>query len=273
MKINENIYPYNIEARKLPVHLTGIGGSEWQGPIVRTSGYKWHHILFSEEGSGFLKYDNLTFQIDEGTLFFLPADYPHEYYPENNRWDVKWITFDGYAANHILSLLNMTAPIIIKPSELSTFQKLFSKMFAAQNSDKLYGDHVCSALVYEYIIEFHRHVNSKESKTRNERNTLLLPVLNYIEENYKSDFPMTVLSELAGVSPQHLCRVFKEAMNTRPNEYLTQKRLQEAKRLLQASKLPISQVAIQSGFSDARYFSTVFKKHEGLTPMEYRNHK
>ena len=36
MKINGCIYPYNIEARKLPVHLTGIGGSEWQNHVVQT---------------------------------------------------------------------------------------------------------------------------------------------------------------------------------------------------------------------------------------------
>lgn len=39
MKINENIYPYNAEARKLPVHLTGIGGSEYQYHIIRNEGY------------------------------------------------------------------------------------------------------------------------------------------------------------------------------------------------------------------------------------------
>lgn len=270
MKINQNLYPYNIEARKLPVHLTGIGGSEWQSHIVRTDGYHWHQILFSAEGEGVLKYDNMSTVIEEGAFFFLPAGYPHEYYAENDKWDVRWVAFDGYASNHILSLLNMTKPTIIKPNEPDTLQSILDRMFTAQNLDKLYGDFICSGLVYEYIIEFHRHMNDKANKVRSERSKLLLPVLNYIDENFRSDFSMTVLAELAGVSPQHLCRIFKDAMNMRPGEYLTQKRLQESRRLLRISELPISEIAKQSGFPDAGYFSTVFKKHQGMTPMEYK---
>ncbi len=81
-----------------------------------------------------------------------------------------------------------------------------------------------------------------------------------------------MLAELAGVTPQHLCRVFKDSMNMRPNEYLTQRRLQEAKRLLQRNELSVSEIAARSGFSDAGYFSTVFRKHEGVSPIEYKKH-
>lgn len=270
MRINQSIYPYNIEARKLPVHLTGIGGSEWQEHIIRANGYDWHQILFSAEGEGVLKYDNISISIDEGAFFFLPMGYPHEYFTENEKWNVKWVAFDGYSANHILSLLSMTKPTIIKPHESDTLQSIFDRMFTAQNSDKLYGDYICSALIYEYIIEFHRHMNDKENKSKSERSMLLLPVLNYIDENFRTDFSMTILAELAGVSPQHLCRIFKDAMNMRPSEYLTQKRLQESRRLLRISDLTISEIAMQSGFPDAGYFSTVFKKHQGMTPMEYK---
>ncbi len=270
MKINEAIYPYNIEARKLPVHLTGIGGTEWQEHIIRPDGYHWHQILFSEEGEGVLKYDNAAVRIEEGEFFFLPTGYPHEYFSNNEKWGVKWITFDGYAVNHILSLMNMTKPTVIKPYEPEALQSLFAKMYAAQRSDKLHCDFICSGLVYEFIIEFNRHMNDRESRLRSDRSKLIIPVLNYIDENFRQDFSLTVLAGIAGVSPQHLCRVFKEAMNMRPGEYLTEKRLRESRRLLRTSGLPIAKIAILSGFSDPGYFGTVFKKHEGITPAEYK---
>lgn len=272
MKINENIYPYNAEARKLPVHLTGIGGSEYQYHIIRNEGYHWHQILYSAGGSGILKYDNSAIVINEGDFFFLPAGYPHEYYTENSLWDVRWVAFDGYACAHILSQLSMTAPVIISPQNGSPLPKLYSKMFTVLKTDRAYCDYSCSGYIYAYILEFHKLMDTKANKQRNDRSRLLAPVLDYIDENYRSDFPLTVLAELAGVTPQHLCRVFKDSMNMRPNEYLTQRRLQEAKRLLQRNELSVSEIAARSGFPDAGYFSTVFKKHEGVSPIEYKKH-
>ncbi|MBQ8569457.1 MAG: helix-turn-helix transcriptional regulator [Oscillospiraceae bacterium] len=270
MKINQNIYPYNTEVRKLPIHLTGIGGSEYQYHVVRAEGYHWHQILFSASGSGFLKYDNITKPVEEGDFFFLPAGYPHEYYSEKPEWEVRWVAFDGYASAHILSRFSMTVPVIVRSRENSALEKIYNKMFTAQKTDRAYGDYSCSGLIYEYIIEFHRLMDTKLNKLRTERSKILEPVLDYIDENYRTDFPLTVLAELAGITPQHLCRVFKEAMNMRPIEYLTHRRLQEAKRLLQQSELSVAEAAVQSGFPDAGYFSTVFKKKEGMTPLEYK---
>ena len=270
MKINEHINPYNTDVRKLPVHLTGIGGSEYQYHIVRNEGYHWHQILYSASGRGVLKFDNNTVTIEEGDFFFLPAGYPHEYYTENGAWDVRWVAFDGYACSHILSQFSMTAPVIIKPRNSSTLPKLYSKMYTKQKTDRAYGDYSCSGYIYAYIIEFHKLMDTKENKQRNDRSRLLAPVLDYIDENFRNDFPLTVLAELAGITPQHLCRIFKEAMNMRPSEYLTQRRLQEAKNLLQRNELPVAEIAVRSGFPDAGYFSTVFKKHEGVTPVEYK---
>ena len=270
MKINRNIYPYNIEARKLPVHLTGIGGTEWQKLTVRPEGYQWHQILYSADKKGTLTYDNATYNVGEGAYFFLPADYPHEYGPVGDMWEVRWVAFDGYAVSHILSLLGMTKPIIIMPEDNGALEKLFDKMYSAQ-SDRLYGDFVCSGLIYDYIIEFRRHIDDRLNKSRSERSLLLTGVLEYIDSNFGTDFPMTDLAEIAGITPQHLCRIFKDAMNMRPNEYLTKRRLQEAKRLMIKSDMPISEIAAACGFPNAGYFSTVFKKHEDITPAEYRS--
>lgn len=270
MKINQNIYPYNTEVRKLPIHMTGIGGSEYQYHVVRAEGYHWHQILFSASGRGFLKYDNIIKPVEEGDFFFLPAGYPHEYYSEKSEWEVRWVAFDGYASAHILSRFSMTVPVIVRSCENSALEKIYNKMFTAQKTDRAYGDYTCSGLIYEYIIEFHRLMDTKLNKLRNERSKILEPVLDYIDENYRTDFPLTVLAELAGITPQHLCRVFKESMNMRPIEYLTHRRLQEAKRLLQQSELSVAEAAVQSGFPDAGYFSTVFKKNEGMTPLEYK---
>ncbi len=276
MPVNQSIYPNNPQVRQLPLYLVGIGGSEYQGHVLRPEGYYWNQILYSAKGQGFLKVDNNTVTLSEGWFFFLPNGIPHEYYPLSKTWEVRWVVFDGYAWPQIAKELGLTHPVYIKSEDISTMEKLYNKMFVAQKTDKLFGDYTCSGLIYDYLLEFHRQVSTMNTSNGVKRSELLMPVLNYIDDHFYEDFSMTVLAELAGVSSQHLCRIFRETMHMRPTEYLTYRRLGEAKNLLRHTDTPVAEIGNSCGFPDAGYFSTVFKRYEGMTPAEYRkntNHK
>lgn len=270
IKINQHAYPFVEQVKNLPVYLTGIGGTEYQGTVNRPDGYCWNQILFCADGNGILRYDNITVEITGGSFIFLPALYPHEYTPDNEKWDMRWIVFDGYACKQIFTDLGMNKPMVVKTSDFGSMQKLYDKMFVALKSDKVFGNYTCSGLVYQYIMDFHRLASDSSAKSKTDKSDILMPALNYIEENYRKDFPITVLADISGVSHQYLCRIFNRTMNIRPNEYITCRRLQEAKLLLTETDLSVREICRQSGFTDTSYFSTVFKRYEGITPAEYR---
>ena len=71
------------------------------------------------------------------------------------------------------------------------------------------------------------------------------------------------------VSESHLMHVLKEELGVTFNECLTRQRINEAKRLLAQGNALIYEVAMKVGYNDAKYFSQVFKKSTGLTPIEY----
>ncbi|MBQ9948274.1 MAG: helix-turn-helix transcriptional regulator [Oscillospiraceae bacterium] len=269
-KVNNHVYPYVEQVKDLPVFLTGIGGTEYQGYTRRTEGYCWHQILYSANGGGTLKYGSTTIQLTDNCYFFLPANEPHEYYPSSEKWDVRWVAFDGYACAQMLGRLGLTKPVVVAHGDNTHMLKLFDKMFVALRTDKVYGNYTCSGLVYQYIMEFQRLASDKSVAGGADRSDILMPALNYIEEHFREDFPVTVLADAAGITPQYLCRVFRQTMNIRPNEYITRRRLQEAMRLLTDTDAQLSEIALNSGFSDAGYFGTVFKKYNGITPLEYR---
>ncbi len=269
-KVNNNVYPYIEQVKDLPVFLTGIGGTEYQGHIKRAEGYCWHQILYSSKGCGTLKYGDTTVQLTDDCFFFLPANVPHEYYPNGEKWDVRWVVFDGYACDHIFNELGLTMPVVVTPDDSIRMLKLFDKMFVALRSDKVYGNYTCSGLVYQYIMEFHRLASDKSVVGGADRSDILMPALNYIDEHFMEDFPVSELANVAGITQQYLCKVFRQTMNIRPNEYITRRRLQESIRLLLESDAPLSEIAVKSGFSDAGYFGTVFKRYNGMTPQEYR---
>lgn len=270
MRVNQNIYPYNPHVNSLPVYLAGLGGTEWQPRVVRPEGYLWHQILYSAKGSGCLKYGKTTVTVSEGWFFVLPAGCPHEYYPLNDRWEVRWAAFDGFASGQLLQKLGMDKPFAVKPEDCSSLTALYNRMFTVLKTDGVYGSYTCAGLLYEYIMEFYRLTADRSQTGRTDRSSLLMPVLSLIDSSFMRDLPITELAAAAGVTPQHLCRIFKETMNMRPGEYLTRRRIQEARILLKDTLLPIAEIAKRSGFSDAGYFSTVFRKLEGVPPAEFR---
>jgi AraC-like DNA-binding protein len=77
-------------------------------------------------------------------------------------------------------------------------------------------------------------------------------------------------SKLA-VTPKHLSKVIKDETGKTPSDFINEMLLMEIKALLRHSQLNISEIAYQLDFSDPSHFSNFFKKHQGVTPQQYRN--
>lgn len=92
----------------------------------------------------------------------------------------------------------------------------------------------------------------------------------YIEKHYKESLTVSELSEIAGFSTRHFTRRFWEITQTTPVQYMNEIRLKKAVAYLELTKLPVTEIATQCGFTDSNYFSRQFKKNYGISPSEYR---
>ncbi|MCE7584232.1 helix-turn-helix transcriptional regulator [Vibrio fluvialis] len=82
------------------------------------------------------------------------------------------------------------------------------------------------------------------------------------------------IAQAAFISQRQLERLFKQFLNTSPNQYLREMQLKYAHTLLtNDNPMPIQQVAEQSGFSDSNYFSKCFKKKFTLSPRQFIDRK
>ena len=91
----------------------------------------------------------------------------------------------------------------------------------------------------------------------------------FLEANAAEEVSLAQLAEVAGLSPFHLARVFREAVGLPPHAYLDQVRVERAKRLL-AAGLPIARAAADVGFADQSHLTRRFKRLVGVTPGQYR---
>ncbi len=271
VKMNSFIYPYTEQLKNLPVYLTGIGGKEYQESVKRTGGMPREQILYCIDGKGCLKYDNEAVDIASGDIFFMPRGKAHEYFPYENKWEVRWIVFDGSGIKELMEELGFKEPAVVHTDDLSVLQKLFDKIFITLKADRVYGNYLCSGLTYQFIMEFHRLSLDVSVPNGNIKNEKLMSALNYIEDNLKNDFSVSELASVSGVSQQYLGRLFRQTINASPAEYIIKRRIREAMRLLSETDMRIADISRECGFSSAGYFCAVFRKTEGITPSAYRN--
>ena len=103
---------------------------------------------------------------------------------------------------------------------------------------------------------------------------LMEHVMKAISKNLDDgEFGVDNLAKEVGLSRTHLQRKMKELTGLNVAEFIRNIRLEQAARLLKEQKINVSQVAYSVGFSNLAHFSTVFKKHFGLTPTEYVTQK
>ncbi len=102
------------------------------------------------------------------------------------------------------------------------------------------------------------------------QSTPISRICEYIRQNFTADLCAQVLCQEFSCSRSYLSHAFKQQTGKSVAAYLTDVRLSYAKHLLRYSAMNVTQIAFSTGFEDSNYFSTVFKKHEGLSPLAYR---
>ena len=111
----------------------------------------------------------------------------------------------------------------------------------------------------------------RDSKFTGKYADVILKAKHFIEENYADqNTTLTTVAEVVALSPNHFSTIFSQECKTTFIEYLTNVRLENAKRLMRETDMKGYDIAYECGFSDPHYFSYIFKKNTGLSPREYK---
>ena len=111
----------------------------------------------------------------------------------------------------------------------------------------------------------------REQASSSQNRKLISRAIAYIDENYMHDsLSLNTVAAEAEVSANYLSAVFSQSMKKTFVEYVTEKRMEKAKKLLKSTSLSSGEIAARTGYKDSHYFSFVFKKTQGMSPREYR---
>nr|WP_233167352.1 response regulator [Paenibacillus roseus] len=162
---------------------------------------------------------------------------------------------------------------------ISALEQHFSAMIAHTQPELLMIDHwknVAEQITLEeiraYLTDYCIRLCSLVAGKETDRNAAVVQkITEFIQEHYGKSLTVEKIAAHVYLSPNYVRSLFKEHTGETILNYITQLRMQKASELLKRPELKIHEIALAVGYENTSYFCSVFHKHMGCTPSEYRN--
>ena len=177
-----------------------------------------------------------------------------------------FLTQGGIEAKEGIRLcIDLYYHIIFKIEELriveaSIKQKRYAfvkKIQSSESMNELYDTFVSVVGEIEKNLRFHRYSD------------LINKVQEYIRSHYDEELSLKTIADHFYISKGYLCNKYKKETRQNVKDYICEVRMEKAKEILRVEALNIQEAAKKVGFDNPNYFSYVFKKNVGMTPMQY----
>ncbi|NLK04381.1 MAG: AraC family transcriptional regulator [Clostridiales bacterium] len=226
-----------------------------------------------------------TYHLQEGDILIIPPGELHELVAPSD--GSRWILLFDYSLisslkgiTNIFTVLNQPRLITIRNTNKTNemLRTIFDEITLEYNSDNTLKEiAIYSLIIKMFVVLGRKYMNTEnifpdvklnKQKEYIEKFNL---IFDYINENYMEDISLDTIADVAGFSKFHFSRLFKQFTNISFYDYLNQRRVKEAEKLLLNPNLSITEVAMRSGFSSISTFNRVFKSFKECTPTEFKN--
>ncbi|SCB76382.1 AraC family transcriptional regulator [Weissella bombi] len=263
---------FNLDAQEFPVTVEHIGAEWHQDQIIRYQGFPHFHWLQTQRGAGNFWVGNQHFVLQPGAGILVSPGVPHRYEPlnKNEDWQVVFVTFQGKFAEDFNQQMMNREYVYIAPERGAIFTQQVEEIIKNLDTESVDKEWV-SALSYYLLLSLGHEEAHQVNINHPDFKQYVKPAMDYMNDNFTGHLTITAVARYVNVTPQYLDRLFQKILNLSPKEYLLQIRINHAKKLLVSQKhLRVVAVASESGFRDAAYFSRVFKRKTGVTPLNFR---
>jgi AraC family transcriptional regulator len=238
---------------------------------VRRSGLTGYLIMYTLDGQGLLKYRGEQYEIVKNHVVLINCRDYQEYatYASRN-WDNKWVLFDGGMSDNFFKIIYENYGPVINISDNTSIEKGLDELMYLKSNINNNFDIKASILLHNILTEILLSATSMSENLINEYQSLLTPIIKFIEQNYGSHISVGDLAHNCNMSVFHFSREFKKVTGYSPYEYIMKFRINKGKSFLSNTKHSVEQIAVDLGFSDAGGFIRAFKKFEDITPIKFR---
>ncbi len=238
--------------------------------VERLKGIRSYVLILVEAGQGWLELAGKRHAMSKGQVAIIPPHCPHAYGSDSHHpWKIYWFHFTGSGAE---ALLQWTPFSKDKPVMLCSTAETLRRHFRTvlTTAERGFSEHTLLELSRS-LINILTLLHTRNPATHTTRHaTRIEQMMDRMREQMHEPASLTSYAKRCGLSVSRFSEAFRQHCGVSPMAYLTELRIQRAGLLLETSELSVNEIARQTGFEDALYFSRVFRKQTGHSPSEFR---
>ncbi len=265
----------DIVDNSLPLLVTASGYNRLLNRRVvatrRPNGRNDFQIVYIAAGKGRFFFGNEERVVSHGNIVvFRPGEKQVYYYYPEDQTESFWVHFTGCDAAKILDECGLNQNVFFVGT--SDYPGIFSQLIREIQMKRANYREITEILFRQLLLIISRYL--KEGKNAN-CDTLneIERAINYFNENYASEINIEEYATTRHISVSWFIRNFKSITKLSPLQYIIMLRITNAKVLLMNTDYPVSQIATEVGFDNALYFSRLFHRHTGVSPLKFRKRR
>lgn len=244
----------------------------------------YYRIFWIEDGSGTYDIDFTSFEVKESGIFCIS---PNQIFSvRNEKVKIAYeISFDKdfycveahgkeIACNGLLfNNVHRATGVSVDIDEASTFSSIIGNMINEISSPGNAHKDMLETYLRMFMIQTLRLIDDQEGKASAEthqKNQTVLDFIALVDKHFKTKHSVSQYANELFISPKSLSKKLNILGYPTPTKVIRERIMIEAKRLLKFGNDNVKEIAFELGFEDPAYFSRLFAKSEGLTPLEYR---
>jgi len=247
--------------------------------------HDFFEVLYLLKGSGFHVIDSNKYEIKPPCVFFLSPGQAHKLELSNDiEGYIFLFTAEFYLINHtnqnrllefpfFYRIKQTNPPLILRNyNDITFLESLFVKGISEVKKENSYSLELLRSLLDLILVSCSTLYEVDESiLTKGKGHILVKRFFQLIEENYQNNLSVNEYADLLVITPNHLTQTVRQLTGKASNGIIREKQILEIKRLLVHTNMGVSEIANYLNFADQSYFTKIFKRATGLTPLQYRS--
>jgi AraC family transcriptional regulator, arabinose operon regulatory protein len=258
-----------------PLYLTDIGFFPHAShhEVRRKNGSKQHILIYCYKGEGIIEVGGRVVTLKANTYYIVPPGAAHSYYAlEANPWSIYWVHFTGAQAVHFYDKFAArfaeSAPLLsLEERRLSLFESLIGVLEGGYSEANL--EYVNLSLTQLLNAFLYDRFFAEAGKQLSDNNTVEAAI-EYMKKHLDTALKIDDIAAHFSYSPSHFFTLFKKRTGYSPIHYFNYLKVQKACQYLSFTTMSIKEISFALGFNDPLYFSRLFKKIMGTSPLQYR---